>query len=125
MSKQNLLKLIAGLLIIGGIIRVFASENTFALFGIKSLWVDDLYFKYIFKVLGGFVILTGLILWGLAGNYKKYPVILNYFSFGFFIIAWIMLISGIVVKLPWLIFLPDVIFSLLVFSLIIYQRNDS
>lgn len=59
-TKQKLgLQIIAFMFIIGGLVRLFAGEETFKIFGIEKLWLDNDYHTYIYKVLAAFVVFMG------------------------------------------------------------------
>ena len=69
MKKQKvILQIISLMLVFGGLVRLFANEAAFEIFGMKNLWIDQKYFIYIYKILGSFVILTGLLIFSISKN---------------------------------------------------------
>ncbi len=98
--KKKILQTISVLFIIGGVVRLFANRKIFALFQMEELWTDHLYFIYIYRVLGAFVIFTGLILFTISKNLKLYSTIFPALSVGFIIIGLVMIVSGSLLNLP-------------------------
>jgi hypothetical protein len=94
-----------------------AGETTFRLFGMTILWSDHFYFVYIYRVLGAFVILTGLLLFVIATNLETYRPVLVVMKFGFLLIGITMLLAGYLTGLPVLFYAPDFIFC---FALSLY-----
>ena len=123
---QKILKIIAILFLSGGIVRLFANEMIFRFAGIGSLWINDSFFIYIYKVLGAFVIFCGLILYAVAENIRKYLALLGMIKWGMLIIALTMLVTGIYVNLPLIFFAPDFSFCFII-ALILYYivKNKS
>ncbi len=117
-KPQKILKIVSIFFILGGIIRLIANEKVFQIAGIGSLWIDKSYFIYIYKVLGAFVIFCGLIFFAVANNPAKYFSLLETIKWGILIIAITMLISGLYVNLPVLLFAPDFLFCFVVAYLI-------
>ena len=98
------------MLVFGGLVRLFAAEGAFEIFGMKNLWIDHKYFIYIYRVLGSFVILTGLLIFSISRNIENNLAVLNTMKWGLIIIGTTMTISGYYLKLPLLFFAPDFIF---------------
>ena len=113
-THRTILKIVSLLFIFGGIVRLFANETVFTIFGMNDLWTDHDYFIYIYRVSGAFVILTGSIIFSISGNIIKNLNILNTIKSGLFIIGLTMAISGFVVKLPIIFYLPDFLFCFLI-----------
>ena len=113
-TYRNVLKIVSLLIIFGGIVRLFANETVFIIFGMDALWTDHDYFFYIYKVLGAFVILTGLVIYSISRDINKNLNILNTIKLGLFIIGATMAISGFIVKLPLIFYLPDFLFCFLI-----------
>jgi len=109
-THRTILKIISLLFIFGGIIRLFANETVFTIFGMNDLWTDHDYFIYIYRVLGAFVILTGLIIYSISRDVNKNLNIINTMKFGFLFIGLTIVISGFIVKLPIIFYLPDFLF---------------
>ncbi|MCB2219946.1 MAG: hypothetical protein KQI35_06080 [Bacteroidetes bacterium] len=116
---STILKLIAALFILGGVIRLMAGESAFGLFGMTNLWSDHFYFVYIYRVLGAFVILTGLLLFVIATNLEKYRPVLMVMKWGFLLIGMTMLLAGYFTGLPVLFYAPDFVFC---FALSLYLQ---
>ncbi len=114
-----ILSVIGYAMIFGGLVRIFATRNLFELFGIGSLWSEHEYFQYIYSILGGFVLLTGIAFNIMARNISRYKRLMMAWALAFFILGLIMLVSGIINKIPAFYFLPDLTFSLLVSFLLI------
>ena len=111
MKKQKIiLQILALMFVMGGLVRLFANEFTFEIFGMKDLWVDHKYFIYIYRVLGAFVILTGLLLFSISRSIENNLHILNTMKWGFLIIGMTMTIAGYYIRLPLLFYVPDFIF---------------
>jgi len=113
-NKKKVLMIISLMLMFGGIVRLFANETLFEIFGMKNLWIDHNYFMYIYKVLGAFVILTGLIFFTISKNLEKNLNILNTMKIGLIIVGIVMLTSGYFIKLPILFYAPDFIFCFVI-----------
>ena len=112
--KKIVLQIISVLFIIGGVVRLFANKYLFALFLMEELWTDHLYFIYIYRVLGAFVIFTGFMLFTISKNLKLYSTIFPALSIGFIIIGLVMIISGSLLNLPLMFFMMDFLFCFIV-----------
>ncbi len=122
MGKWNPTRILACLFILGGIVRVVATRRVFAAFGIGSLWIDQVYFVYVYKVLGGFVILTGLVLWSLAGEGGEGRKSARMMTWGMVVVGLVMLGTGLSTGLAPRLFLLDVAFVWLV-ALVLFARS--
>jgi len=107
MIRGALLRLIAISLLLGGVVRVFANRTLFEAFGIGALYMETPYSLYIYRVLGGFVILSGIGLFAIARAPETHRHILRAYAIGFAVIALVMLAAGAVVGLPYRYYLPD------------------
>ena len=112
--KKIILQTLSILFILGGIIRLLATKSLFRLFFIDMLWVDHSYFVYIYRVLGSFVILTGLIIFTISRNIEKYSELLFILTIGFIIIGFVMMITGILTNLPLVFYFPDFVFCFII-----------
>ncbi len=112
--RKKILQIISLLFIFGGIVRLFANKKVFEIFLMKNLWVEHSYFIYIYRVLGAFVILTGLILYTVSGNIKKYLSLLNALTWGFILVGLVMTVAGYLLRLPLIFYLPDFIFCFII-----------
>ena len=108
------------MLVFGGLVRLFAGEGTFEIVGIKNLWIDHKYFIYIYKVLGSFVILTGLLIFSISRSIENNLAVLNTMKWGLIIVGTTMTIAGYCVKLPLLFYAPDFIFC---FAIAFYMHT--
>ena len=113
-SRKGLLQLLSVLFIIGGVVRLYADRALFELFRMGALWVDHPYFIYIYKVLGAFVILTGLVLFAISKDPGKYSLLYHTLTSGFVLIGLVMLVTGIMIKLPAIFYFPDFLFCFIV-----------
>ena len=107
---KSILQIISMMLIFGGLVRLFANKAAFEIFGMKNLWIEQKYFIYIYKVLGSFVILTGLLFFSISKNIENNLNVLNIMKWGLIIIGITMTISGFYLRLSLLLFAPDFIF---------------
>lgn len=112
-SQIKILQILSFFIIFGGIVRVFANKTLFAVFQMEALWTDHLYFIYIYKVLGAFVILTGLLIYAILKNPGLYKNLMPTLSAGFVIIGLVMSVSGILLGLPFIFYFLDFIFCFL------------
>jgi hypothetical protein len=80
----------------------------------EGLWVDHMYFIYIYRVLGSFVILTGLVLFTFSKNLEKYSELRFFLAVGFAIVGLVMLVTGIFSKLPLIFYFFDFVFCFIV-----------
>ena len=108
--NQIILRILAILFLIGGIVRLFVNKSVFDLFWMQDLWSDHSYFIYIYRVLGAFVVLTGLMLYAISKNLKTYAHIFPLLKWGFLVIGLAMLITGFQVQLHWIFYAFDFIF---------------
>jgi len=110
-KSSTILRLMAALFVAGGLVRLIAGQRIFALGGIGELWVDDAYFVYIYKVLGAFVILTGLLLWSVSSPGKHQRSTLAALKWGMALVGLVMLAGGWAAGLPLVYYAPDFIFA--------------
>jgi hypothetical protein len=120
--RKRVLQILSLLFVFGGIVRLFANKKIFEFFLMKDLWVDHVYFIYIYRVLGAFVILTGFILFTVSGNIKKYLSLFNVLTWGFILVGLVMAVTGFLLKLPIIFYIPDFIFCFIIAGFF-YQTN--
>ena len=113
-NQKVILQIISLMLVFGGLVRLFAGESTFEIFGMKNLWIDHKYFIYIYKVLGSFVILTGLLIFSISRSIENNLTVLNTMKWGLIIIGTTMTITGYYLRLSLLFFAPDFIFCFVI-----------
>jgi hypothetical protein len=118
MLRVILLRLVAATLLLGGTVRVFASKTLFQTFGIGEIWMGTPYATYIYRVLGGFVILSGILLMTVSGAQEKYRGFLKGYALGFAIIGLIMVGAGLASGLAARYYLPDPIYCFLIAALL-------
>ena len=114
MHRKWVLRIVAVTLLLGGVMRLFATRSVFEAFGIGAVWMETPYATYIYRVLGGFVILAGIVLMIMARAPEKYSDLLKGTAVGFAVIGLVMAASGVVVGLPYRYCLPDPVYCLLV-----------
>jgi hypothetical protein len=109
--KLNLTRALGCLFIMGGTVRIIATRRVFAAFGIESLWAGHVYFLYIYKVLGAFVVLTGLLLWSLGGGNGWERKGVRMMKWGMIFVGLVMLGAGLAAGLSLLFYVADVVFA--------------
>jgi hypothetical protein len=110
MLKTAVLRIVAATLILGGVMRLVANRAVFEAFGIGALWPEVPYSVYIYRVLGAFVLLSGILLMTIAQKLEKYRLLLKMYALGFAVIGLVMLIAGLTVGLPYRYYLPDPVY---------------
>jgi hypothetical protein len=118
MVKIALLRFVAVTLLVGGAFRVFATRALFHAFGIGDLWMQTPYAVYIYRILGGFVVLSGIILMIVSGSPGSNRRLLKGYALGFAFIGVIMLVSGLITGLPSRYYLPDPVYCFLIVALL-------
>jgi hypothetical protein len=102
-AKKFVLKIVALLLILLGVVRVFANEATFELLRNKDLWIDDILLQYLFRATGGFIIFHGIMFLGISRDLVRFRSILGPYSFGLLVSGTVMLVVGYLNYMPiWL-----------------------
>jgi hypothetical protein len=109
-SRKRTLQIFSVLFIFGGIVRLFANRTIFSIFQMEELWVEHTYFIYIYRVLGSFVILIGLILFAISKNLEKYSNLCPVLTIGFVFIGLVMMVTGVLLKLPLIFYFTDFVF---------------
>lgn len=118
MLKVILLRVAAATLLVGGSVRIFASKPLFEAFGIGALWMQTSYSVYIYRVLGGFVVLSGILLAVVSGAPERYRGLLKGYALGFALIGVVMVVAGHASGLPLRYYLPDPIYCFLIAALL-------
>lgn len=113
------------LFLFGGIVRLFADETLFGLLFMQDAWSDHPYFIYIYRVLGAFVILAGLVIIQVSRDPGKYREIMHVLMWGFLVTGGVMLVSGILTGLPGYLFIPDALFAFILAVLFDRWRKRS
>jgi hypothetical protein len=109
----RLLRILGALLILGGLVRIFASKALFEKMWMGELWDDHAYFLYIYKVLGAFVVLVGMIIYVISFRLNEQKNLLSALSYGFILIGLVMALTGFMAGLPLLFYILDFIFCFL------------
>jgi hypothetical protein len=109
-KRKWLLRTLSLLFMFGGIIRLFANEELFRMFWMQDLWSDHPYFLYIYRVLGAFVIMIGLFIFGISKNIERNAALFPFLKWGFLVIGLTMVTTGYLVELHWLFYVFDFIF---------------
>jgi hypothetical protein len=107
---KRLLQVIAITLVAGGSVRLFANRTLFERFGIGEVWIEQPYALYIYRVLGAFVILVGIVAFMMARNPERYSRLLVALALGFILVGIVMLAAGSMLGLPLRFYLPDPIY---------------
>ena len=109
-----ILRIIAVMFIFGGGVRLFASQDLFDAFGMDSLWSDHPYFIYIYRVLGAFVILTGMMVYAITFVMSNNRRLMNIMAIGFIMTGLTMAISGYLTKIHIVFYITDFLFCFVV-----------
>jgi hypothetical protein len=91
----------------------------------EELWTDHFYFVYIYRVLGAFVILSGLIFFTISKNMRLYSNLFPVLASGLAIIGLVMIISGILLELPPMFYVPDFMFCFIIAWFLYDMRTPS
>jgi hypothetical protein len=110
-------------MVFGGCVRIIADQSLFTFFRIEVLWTDHDYSRYIYKVLGAFVICLGVFLFVIVERPSRYAPLIRIFSAGFLLIGLVMSIGGILSGLSLIHYLPDFIYCFLVSVLLLLYRE--
>lgn len=121
--QRTILRAVAVLFIGGGTVRLLANQAVFTLAGMGDLWVDAPYFVYVYRVLGAFVVLTGLTLWSLAAEVGSTRRGVLFAELGLGLAAVVMLVTGWHTGLPARFYVVDVVFCVGVVFLLEWVRR--
>jgi hypothetical protein len=116
-TKNTILRIVSIAFLIGGMGRLIATEGVFRLFKMQSLWIDQPFFIYNYKVLGVFVIWVGIILFICSKDVIKYKSIIRANIIALVIFFLVTLLTGIFTGLGLRFYLVDSIFSLILIIL--------
>jgi hypothetical protein len=114
MLHAALLRIVAVTLLVGGAIRVVAGRAWFEALGIGAIRPESLYSMYVYRVLGGFVILSAFPLIIIARAPERYRSLLLAYAGGFGAIGLIMIAAGLTIGLPYRYYFPDPVYCLAV-----------
>ena len=111
---QVLLKVFSVFVVIGGLVRLVANQQTFQSFMIGELWVSHPYFVYIYRVLGAFVIFAGVTIFMISQNPARYASILRVWGFCFLLVGGVMGMAGYVLDMSLLHYAIDSLFIFII-----------
>jgi uncharacterized membrane protein len=117
--KKGMLVVAAVTLLGGGITRILATRALFELLSIGDLWPEQPYALYIYRALGGFVVLAGIVLLALARSPERYCTVFKAYSLSFLIIGVVMIASGLSLGLPLSRYLPDPLYCFVLAGLLL------
>jgi hypothetical protein len=110
--KRTVLLIVSILLMVGGIVRVFANKGLFKMFAMEHLWVDHPFFIYIYKLLGVFVIWIGILFFICSKDLVQSKPIIKGSIIGLILFFLVSLITGLWTGLELQFFLVDSLFAL-------------
>jgi hypothetical protein len=125
MLRKWVLRIIAITLLAGGVVRLFANAAVFEAFGIGEIWLGTPYSLYIYRVLAGFVILSGILIWIISRAPERYRTLLKGCAWGFDIIGILMVVAGITSGLPHRYYLADPAYCFIVAILLWYSAKPT
>lgn len=108
--KEIILKTFAYLFIAGGIIRIFATQSTYYTLRVGYFWVENDYFKFINRIMGGLILLTGFLFLSVARDLVRFKYVLGAYSLGLLVFVVIIAFSGYMLNFPFYSYIPDVLF---------------
>ncbi|MGB7054626.1 MAG: hypothetical protein WBE28_04825 [bacterium] len=109
-AQQVLLKVFSVLIVLGGLVRLVANRQTFHSFMIEELWVSHPYYIYIYRILGAFVVFTGITMFVISLDPVTYRRILGVWGYCFLFISIVMLIAGHSLHMSFIYYAFDFIF---------------
>jgi len=124
MTKKKVLLIISLLFMLGGIVRLFASESIFGTFQMAHLWSGDPFFIYIYKFLAVFVFWMGILLFVSSRDVIRYRGIIRGSILGLLLFFVVSLWTGLATGLGLQYFLVDSIFSLILILLLYIIQKD-
>jgi len=122
---KTVIQILGVLMVMGGLIRVLANQNTFDLIYMGHLWSDHQYFIYIYKVLGAFVIFTGASFIKISTDIHKFQSLLKAWQYLFIMIGLIMIFAGFASGIHPVFFIPDFIFCFLIGALLFFKPSGN
>lgn len=108
--KEIVLKTFAYLLLVGGIIRIFATKSTYDTLRVGYFWVEDDYFKFINRIMGGLILLSAFLFFSVARDMVRFKYVLGAYSLGLLVMVVIIAFSGFMLNFPFYSYIADVIF---------------
>ncbi len=121
--KEIVLKTFAYLLILGGIIRIFATQSTYYTLRIGYFWVQNDYFIFINRIMGGLILLTGFLFLSVARDLVRFKYILGAYSLGLLVLVSIIAFSGYMLNFPFYSYIADVVFFGVIGFFCLYIRG--
>jgi hypothetical protein len=123
-AKTTILRVVAVAFLIGGAVRLIASEGVFRLFRMEHLWSDQPFFVYNYKALAVFVIWVGIVLFICSADIIRYKPIVRWSIFALAIFFLVTLLAGVSTGLGLRYYLVDSIFSLLLIILLYIIQTE-
>jgi len=113
-------------MIFGGAVRLFAERKIFESFLIGELWSSHPYFIYVYRVLGAFVILAGIVVFIIARDPLRYEQLLKACSLCFAFVACVMFLGGLLLRISLLHYAFDVAYCVIIAWLcFVLSKNES
>jgi uncharacterized membrane protein len=116
---KRVLQILAVTLLAGGGVRLFANRALFEIVGIGDVWSDQAYGLYIYRVLGAFVVLVGIVVFMIARDPERYRQMLAGLAGAFLFVGIVMIVAGSVLALAPRFYLPDPLYCFAVAGLIL------
>jgi len=113
-AQRIILKVVSVLITLGGVVRLVAGRQTFQSFLIGELWVGHSYFVYVYRVLGAFVVFTGITMFCIAQNPSQYSSLLKVWGFCFLFVAMVMFLAGYFLHMSFIHYAFDFAFCVLI-----------
>lgn len=124
MDKRKILLIISLLFIIGGVMRLLANNSVFKIFGIASIWCDEPFFLYVYRLLGVFVIWVGIMLYIGSKDIIRYKGVIRGSILALILFFVVSLLTGLSVGLELRFFVVDSIFSLFLILALYFIQKD-
>lgn len=122
-AKRFVLQVVAIVLIILGILRIFANEATFELFRNKDLWFNDVMMLYLFKATGGFILFHGIMFYSISKEFVRFRSLFGPYAFSLLVAGTVMLIAGYLNFLPVWIYVSDALICYFLAIFCFYARE--
>jgi hypothetical protein len=123
-SKSLVLRIVSVFFMLGGVVRLFATESTFKLFNMQHLWSGDPFFIYIYRALGVFVVWVGIILYISSKDILKYRSIIRGSILALVFFFFVSLLTGIITHLGVQYYLVDSLFALFLIILFLILQSE-
>ncbi len=112
--KEYILRTFAVLFIIGGAVRVVATQSTFYKLRIGYFWVDNEFYIQGNRIMGSFLIMIGILFLGFVKDFIRFKYVLGHFALGLLVIGLTIGASGYLLNLPLYSYIADAaVFSII------------